>query len=162
MTKRHINSYGIVFAILVKNNYNKQKLKTMHNFKFKNPTLEFIKIFDELFDESFDITSRKCPTHDVTENDKEFIVKMELAGVKKEDINIDTENGVLNIEAERTKDKKLKYNRNELYEGKYKRSFLLPDNVSTDIEAELEYGILTITIPKVIDEEKKKKNIIIN
>lgn len=133
----------------------------MHNFKFNNPTLEFIKIFDELFDESHDITSRKYPTHDVIENDEEYIVKMELAGVKKKDISINTENGELSIDAVRTKDEKLKYVRNELYEGKYKRSFILPDNVSTDIEAELEYGILTIIIPKVIDEEKKKKKIVI-
>ena len=46
--------------------------------------------------------------------------------------------------------------------GKYKRSFLLPDNVDVDeITADLEYGILTITIPKVIDESKQKKNIVI-
>lgn len=134
----------------------------MYRLRLGNPTIEFIKIFDELFDESFDITSRKCPTHDVIENDDEFIVKMELAGVKKEEIDVDTENGILTIEAERTKDEKLKYNRNELYEGKYKRSFILPDNVDTEgIDAELEYGILTITIPKVVDEAKKKKQIVI-
>ena len=135
----------------------------MYNFKFKNPTLEFIKILDELFDESYDITSRKCPTHDVIENDDEFIVKMELAGMKKKDISISTESGELSIDAVRIKDEKLKYVRNELYEGKYKRLFLLPDNVSTEnIGAKLEYGILTITIPKVIDEERKKKKIVIN
>ena len=135
----------------------------MYNFKFKNPTLEFIKILDDLFDESHDITSRKCPTHDVIENDDEFIVKMELAGMKKKDISISTESGELSIDAVRIKDEKLKYVRNELYEGKYKRLFLLPDNVSTEnIGAKLEYGILTITIPKVIDEERKKKKIVIN
>lgn len=134
----------------------------MYKIKFRNPTLEFIKIFDELFDESFDITSRKCPTHDVIENDDEFIVEMELAGVKKEDIVIDTENGALNIEAERIKDDKLKYNRDELYTGKYKRSFVLPDNVDTEgIEAGLSHGVLTITIPKIVDEAKKKKQIVI-
>lgn len=134
----------------------------MYNFKFRNPTLEFIKIFDELFDDSFDITSRKCPTHDVIENDDEFIVEMELAGVKKENVVIDTENGALNIEAERIKDDKLKYNRDELYTGKYKRSFVLPDNVDTEgIEAGLSHGILTITIPKIVDEAKKKKQIVI-
>jgi len=133
-----------------------------YRLRLGNPTLEFMKVFDELFDESFDITSRKCPTHDVIENDKEFIVKMELAGVKKKDINIDTENGVLTIEAERTKDDNLKYNRNELYTGKYKRSFILPDNVDVEgIEAELSNGILTIIISKVVNEIKKKKQIVI-
>jgi len=163
MTFCHIILYGTVFVIpVINNNINKQKLKTMYNFKFNNPTHEFIKILDELFDESHDITSRKCPTHDVIENDDEYIVKMELPDVKKEDVNVSTENGELSVEAERIKDKKLKYVRNELYEGKYKRLFLLPDNVSTDIEAELVDGILTITIPKIIDKTKKRKKIVIN
>jgi len=134
-----------------------------NRFRFGNPTMGFMKIFEELFDEELDVTSRKCPTHDVIENDEEYVVKMELAGVKKKDISISTENSELSIDAVRTKDEKLKYVRNELYEGKYKRLFLLPDNVSTEnIGAKLEYGILTIIIPKVIDEERKKKKIVIN
>ncbi|MDA3781546.1 MAG: Hsp20/alpha crystallin family protein [Bacteroidales bacterium] len=123
-----------------------------YKLRLENPTIEFMKVFDDLFDETFDVTSRKCPTHDVIENDEEFIIKMELAGVKKKDINIDTENDVLTIEAERTKDDELKYNRNELYTGKYKRSFILPDTVDVEgIEAELSNGILTITISKIVD-----------
>lgn len=119
-------------------------------------------MFDEMFDERFNTTSRKCPAHDVIENDDEFIIEMELAGVKKEDINIDTENDELTIDAERKKDEKLKYNRKESYVGKFKRSFILPDNVNAEkIQAELNNGILTIIIPKVIDEAKKKKMIVI-
>ena len=134
----------------------------MYRFRLGNPAYEFTKIFDEFFNESLDITSRKCPAHDVIENDNEFIVEIELAGVKKENINIDTENGVLTIEAERKKDEKLKYNRKESYVGKYKRSFILPDNVDAEsIEAEMEDGVLTVSIPKAVDEAKKKKQIVI-
>ena len=134
----------------------------MYTLKFRNPTLDFIKIFDELFDETLDITSRKCPAHDVIENDDEYIVQMELAGVKKDDISIDTEDGVLTIETERKRDDTLKYNRKEMYGGKYKRSFILPDNTSTDeIKAELSDGILSVTIPKTVEEAKKKKSIVI-
>ena len=93
----------------------------------------------------------------------EFIVEMELAGVKKEDINVDTENRVLTIEAERKKDKDLKYNRKQSYVGAYKKSFGLPDDVDADgIEAKLSDGILTVSIPKSVDETKKKKVITIN
>ena len=134
----------------------------MYRINFGNPTAEFMKIFDEFFDESHDITSRKCPAHDVIENDDEFIIEMELAGVKKEDINIDTEDGVLTIETERKRDETLKYNRKEMYGGKFKRSFILPDNTSVDeIKATLSDGILRLTIPKTIDEDKKKKQIVI-
>ena len=134
----------------------------MYRFRLGNPAYEFTKIFDEFLNESLDITSRKCPAHDVIENDNEFIVEIELAGIKKENINIDTENDVLTIEAERKKDEKLKYNRKESYVGKYKRSFIFPDNVNgDDIKAKLNDGILTINISKTIDKAKKKKQIII-
>ena len=123
-----------------------------------NPTLEFMKIIDEFFDEP--LYSRKCPPHDVIENDNEFIIEMELAGVKKDDITIDTEKGVLTIETERKKDDTKNYRRNEMYSGKYKRLFNLPDDVNADkIEATLVEGILTITIPKTINKPKKKKQI---
>jgi len=132
-------------------------------YRTPNELSDFISIFDELFDETHDITSRKCPAHDVIENDDEFIVEMELAGVKKEDISIDTEKGFLTIDAERKRDEKLKYNRKESYVGKYKRSFILPDDVDADgIKAELSDGILTICIPKSVDDTKKKKQIKIN
>ena len=137
----------------------------MIRLRMTDPTLDFMKIFDEFFDESCCTTSdcctsRKCPPHDVVENDDEFIIEMELAGVKKEDIIIDTENDVLTIEAERKKDEELKYSRRETYVGKLKRSFVLPDNVDAEaIKASLSEGILSVTIPKAVDETKKKKQI---
>ena len=134
----------------------------MYRIKLGNPTTEFMKIFDEFFDETFDITSRKCPAHDVIENDDEFVIEMELAGVKKEDISIETEDGVLSIETERKKDETKNYKRNEMHSGKYKRSFILPDSVDAEeITATMEDGILTVTIPKAVDEAKNKKQIVI-
>lgn len=132
----------------------------MYTIKLGNPTLDFMKLFDEFFDETHDITSRKCPAHDVIENDDEYILEMELAGVKKDDISMETEDGVLTIETERKRDETLKYTRKEMYGGKYKRSFILPDNVSTEeIKASMSDGILTVIIPKTVDEAKKKKQI---
>jgi len=126
--------------------------------KLGNPTLDFMKIFDEFFEDTLDTTSRKCPAHDVIENDDEFIVEMELAGVKKEDVSIETEDGVLTIETERKKDEDKKYKRNEIYSGKYKRSFILPDDTDAEgIKASMADGILTISIPKSVNEAKKKK-----
>jgi len=135
----------------------------MYTIKFRNPTLDFINLFDEIFDDNLDISSQKSPTHDVIENDDEFIIEMELAGVKKDDVSIETENGALTIETERKRDETLKYNRKEMYGGKFKKSFTLPDDVSTDeIKASMSDGILTVSIPKSVDDAKKKKLITIN
>lgn len=137
-------------------------------FKITQPTIDFIKIFDEFFNETTCCTtsdsdyriSRKSPTHDVIENDDEFIVELELAGVKKDDIEINAENGTLTIDAKRNRDNDLKYNRKERYSGKFKRIFNLPDNVDTEnICASYVDGILTLTIPKTMEESKKKKQI---
>lgn len=129
-------------------------------YRTPNDLYSFFNIFDELFDETHDITSRRCPAHDVIENDNEFIIEMELAGVKKEDISIETEDGVLTIETERKKNCDCKYNRKEMYVGKYKRSFILPDNTDAEeIKASLGDGILKISVPKSVDEVKKKQQI---
>jgi len=139
----------------------------MYRINLGNPALEFMKIFDEFFDETCCTTSDCCTpkkhlAHDVIENDNEFIIEMELAGVKKEDVNIETEDEVLTIETERKKDDDKKYKRNEIYSGKYKRSFILPDTVNAEeIKASMADGILTISIPKSVDETKKKKQIVI-
>jgi len=132
----------------------------MYNLSLRNPTIQFMDIFDTLFDESLDITSRKCPAHDIIENDNEYIIEMELAGVKKEDISVDTKDNVLIIEAERKRDNKHKYNRKELYFGKYKRSFTLPNNADiNEIEGKMKEGMLIVTIPKIINKKKIKKTI---
>ena len=139
----------------------------MYRINLGNPTMEFMKIFDEIFNESCCTTSDcctsgKCPAHDVIENDDEFIIEMELAGIKKEDVSIETEDGMLTIETERKKDETKKYKRSEMYAGKYKRSFILPDSVATEeIKASMGDGILTVIIPKTVDEIKKKKQIVI-
>ena len=126
------------------------------------PTTNFMKIFDEFFDDTLNTTSHKCPAHDVIENDDEYIIEMELAGVKKEDISIEIDDGVLTIETERIKNETRNYKRNEIYAGKYKRSFVLPDNTdSEEIKAVLDDGILTVTIHKAIEEVKKKKQVLI-
>lgn len=132
-------------------------------YRTPNELSNFFDIFNELFDETHDITSRKCPAHDVIENDNEFIIEMELAGVKKEDISIETEDDVLTIETERKENKDVNYKRKEMYVGKYKRSFILPDNTDAEeIKASVSDGILTITVPKTVNELKEKKQIAIN
>ena len=129
-----------------------------------------ITLFDEFFKDDFfkfpfwEISSEITPTHDIIENEKEFLVEFELAGVKKEDVSIDVERNILTISAERKEVKDLKYNRKESFTGKYQKSFTLPDTVDADnISASLNDGILTINIPKLEEPAKlSKKQIAIN
>lgn len=93
------------------------------------------------------------PVADITETDKEFLIKAELPEVKKEDIKVSVADGSITISGERKHEKEAK-NENEiriesLY-GAFSRTFALPDNVNLQaIRAESKDGVLRIHIPKV-------------
>ena len=99
-----------------------------------------------------------APAVDITENDKEFLIKAELPEVKKEDINIDVNNGILTLSGERyseTRDEKK--HRIERSYGSFSRSFSLPDNVNeSGISAESKDGMLYLHLPKTEAEKPKK------
>lgn len=124
-----------------------------------------IKLFTSIFDDLFELPNTnskiKIPVHDVIENDNEYQIHLLLAGVKKEDINIDTEKDVLTIKAERKEDNDIKYNRKETFFGKYEKSFILPDDVDKEnINASLIDGVLKIVVSKLIDKSKLSKKTI--
>jgi len=83
-----------------------------------------------------------------------------LPGVKKEDIKVDLNKGVLTISGERKTKEEVKqedYYKIETYFGKFSRSFTLPDNVDIEnIEAKSDNGVLEIVIPKLKDDVSKK------
>ena len=105
------------------------------------------------------------PTVNTREDDKAYIVEVDLPGIDKKDIkvNIDPENRTLTISGERKfKDevKKEDYYKIESSYGKFMRTFSLPENVDVDkIDAKNENGVLNITIPKVKKEAKEVKEI---
>lgn len=90
------------------------------------------------------------PSVDITEEDKEFLIKVEVPEVKKEDLHIEVENGVLCIKGERreeTKDKK--HHRTERFYGNFERSFTLPENVREGgVKANMDDGMLYIHLGK--------------
>jgi HSP20 family protein len=92
------------------------------------------------------------PAVDIYEDEKAIYLKAELAGIKPEEIKINVENDVLTLEGERKlekEDKKDGYHRVERSYGSFKRSFSVPDNVSTEeIDASYKDGVLTLTLPK--------------
>ena len=92
------------------------------------------------------------PTANVTETDKEYLIKAELPEVQKEDVKVTLHNGVITISGERKhekEDKSANEIRVESFYGMFSRSFQLPDNVDANaIRAESKDGVLRLHIPK--------------
>lgn len=100
-----------------------------------------------------------APAVDISETDKEYLVKGELPGVKKDDVNVELHNGVLTLSGERRyekEDKDEKYHRVERAYGSFSRSFSVPDNVDANaISADFKDGVITVHLPKTAAKEPK-------
>ena len=92
------------------------------------------------------------PVTDVAETDNEVTVVAELPGLKRGDIRVEFENGLLTVEAEKkeeVQDSGKRIHRAERVHGKFKRMLRLPSDVETDrITAKFEDGVLTVVVPK--------------
>ena len=101
------------------------------------------------------------PLVDISEDDKEYLIKAELPEVKKEDVKVTAENGSLTIMGERRyekEDKNKKYHRVERAYGSFGRSFSFPDDASPGkVSAEFKDGVLTVHLAK--DEKSKPQQI---
>ncbi|MFM7101949.1 MAG: Hsp20/alpha crystallin family protein [Verrucomicrobiota bacterium] len=93
-----------------------------------------------------------APSVDISETDKEWLVKADLPEVKKEDVKVTVEDGVLSITGERKFEKEVKdkkYHRIERSYGNFVRSFTLPDHADpARVAAEFKDGVLTVKLPK--------------
>lgn len=101
------------------------------------------------------------PLVDITEDEKEYVIKAELPEVKKEDIKLNVQDDVLTITGERKYEKEekgKKYHRVERSYGSFLRSFTLPENADgTKVSAEYKDGLLMVRLPK--SEKAKPKSI---
>jgi HSP20 family protein len=92
------------------------------------------------------------PTVDIEESDSEYIIKVELPEVRKEDIKVAVDQGVLTIRGDRRMEREEKnktYHRVERSYGSFARSFILPDDVKDDsITARHEDGMLYLRLAK--------------
>lgn len=132
------------------------------------------RFFDDIFDDFF---SPFSSTHsslkrselnsvkvDIYEKDEKIVLEAELAGVAKEDITVDVKGKILTLGAERKNDEEVteenSYRRERSY-GSFERKFSLPFEVEADnIQANLNNGVLTLTINK--PEAQVAKKITIN
>ena len=92
------------------------------------------------------------PLVDITEDDREYLIKAELPEVRKEDVKVTVENGVLTLSGERKFEKEEKdkrYHRIERAYGSFTRSFSVPEDADdTKVAAEFKDGVLTVRLVK--------------
>lgn len=94
------------------------------------------------------------PACELSETDENYLLSLDVPGMKKEDLKIELTNNVLTVSGERKReinaDKKEKFQRYEKTYGYFKRSFRLPYiEDSSQIEARYENGVLELVLPKV-------------
>jgi HSP20 family protein len=99
------------------------------------------------------------PAVDVQETDKEYVVKADLPDVKKEDVKVGIEDGVLTLEGERKQEKEeknKKFHRVERTYGKFVRRLALPMEVDAEkVAAEFKDGVLNVRMPKLATAKPK-------
>ena len=115
-----------------------------------------------LRDEDTGFRGTWVPPVDIFETDKhDLVLRAELPGMTREDIEVTVENGTIVIKGEKKFDPEVKeehYRRIERTYGAFQRSFTLPNTVdATKVAAEYKNGVLTITLP--FKEEAKPRTI---
>lgn len=116
-------------------------------------------IFETFMGENKDCNVSWSPVADIVEKDDKYTVKVELPGMKQEDIKVSVDDNVLTIKGERkceNESEKDKVIRVERSYGSFTRSFRLPKEIEEkDINATYKDGVLELNLPK--SEEKKPR-----
>lgn len=112
----------------------------------------------QFFSEDGEMKTEWSPAVDIKETEKEYLVKAELPGVKREDVKVSLEDGVLMIEGARRQEKDTqgeKTHRVERFYGTFCRSFTLPEYADAKaIRAESKDGVLNVHVPKLTIEKR--------
>ncbi len=123
----------------------------------------FDKFFEDFFKEDQVEENLRMMAIDLFEEDDKYVVKADLPGFDKKDINISIDQNNLVIEAtheEKKEKKKKSYYRSERYSGNYRRTITLTEKCEIDkIKANFKNGVLNIEIPKTDPKPVKKIDI---
>lgn len=120
-------------------------------------------VFNDLFDvDLMPKANFTAPAINVKESDKAYTVELAAPGMKKEDFNVhinDEGNLLIKMESKNEKkeeDKTTRYLRREFSYTKFEQTLILPDDVKReDISARVDNGVLTVELPKVVEEKVK-------
>ncbi|MBS0380532.1 MAG: Hsp20/alpha crystallin family protein [Proteobacteria bacterium] len=104
-----------------------------------------------------------APFADISETEKEYVIRAELPAVDKDDVEVTLDSGIITIKGERKQhkeDKTERFHRIESFYGSFERSFTIPENVDSDaIKCDSKDGVLTVHIPKTEVSKQKPKQI---
>jgi HSP20 family protein len=102
-----------------------------------------------------------APLVDIAEDEREYLIKVELPEVKREEVKVTVEGGTLTIAGERKAEKEekgRKFHRVERYYGRFERSFSIPDDAeAANVKAEFKDGVLRVHLAK--SEKARPKEI---
>lgn len=121
--------------------------------------------FDSYFPQSsyWEDSEKLSMPIEVADKGKEYDIRAELPGIKKEDLDIDIEDSFLRINAKKIDEKnenEQNYRHSEFSYGEFSRTIQLPEEIDIDkTEAKLEHGILKITAPKMNKEKEQIKKL---
>ncbi|MDP3469753.1 MAG: Hsp20/alpha crystallin family protein [Daejeonella sp.] len=124
-------------------------------------------LFTDFFDNErfFDIFPKelvnRTPSVNIIENGKKFKIELSAPGLKKGDFQIDIDNNILTISAEKEEDKEEEneqFTKREFSYSSFSRSFILPESVDNNqVKAKYEDGLLKIDIEKKEDAKQSRK-----
>ena len=120
-------------------------------------------VFNDLFDTDFmPKANATAPAINVKETDKAYTVELAAPGMTKSDFNVhinDEGNLIIKMEKKqenKEEDKSARYLRREFSYTKFEQTLILPDDVKKDdIAARVENGVLTVELPKIVEEKVK-------
>ena len=141
------------------NPYNTMFREFNNNF-FNSNFLNNFKEFENRFNTAFrGMSGNYSPRVNQREDEENYYIEIELAGVTKDGIDLKVDNNILSITAQRETKKEIEgknYSQMESSLGKFQRSFTLPNDADSDkIEADSNDGLLEITIPKKVTSSAK-------
>lgn len=127
---------------------------------------------DRLFENMLDLNDQNwmglhsiggmwTPAVEIQETDKELVLKAEIPGIDAKDLEVEVGEERVTISGEHKEEKTIEnkdknYFHSELHYGQFHRVVPLPMSIQTDkIKSDFKHGILTLTMPKVEDTQKK-------
>lgn len=135
----------------------------------ENPLTAFRGMLDEFFSEPFfrmgdrDLAGTMWPRLDINEEKNQYIIRADLPGVSKEDINVSIDGDVLTISGEKKQERREgegEYSHLERTYGSFSRSFSLPEYVDKEsVDANYKNGVLELRLNKTGEPKRKAKQI---
>jgi HSP20 family molecular chaperone IbpA len=125
-------------------------------------------VLDSIFERFWsDKNWSQLPNVDILETDKDFQLVTDLPGFKKDEVDVNISDGLLSIKAEhhekekhQDKDGSIKVLRSERKQYTFERKFSVGENIETDkVNAELEDGVLTISLPKLAAKKQESHRV---